>query len=139
MLAISSSEALVSSSEAACSLAPSAKDWLDEEICPLAEATWSEPSEREDAVPERTCTMLRVIIHAAPTPKTKAIIRPKIKVVEAVAKLDAASSVALLAPVSCAAAVLFASTSTLSAASARCFAMSSRLSHPTKKRSIFAL
>jgi hypothetical protein len=33
MLDISSSEALVCSSEAACSLAPSASDWLESEIC----------------------------------------------------------------------------------------------------------
>jgi hypothetical protein len=41
---ISSSEEDVSSMEAACSLEPSAKDWLEEDTCPAADATWTEPS-----------------------------------------------------------------------------------------------
>ena len=38
MLDISSRDELVSSSEAACSLAPSANDWLAEDTCPAADA-----------------------------------------------------------------------------------------------------
>ena len=46
MLDISSSEELVSSSEAACSLAPSARVWLAEETCDDAAAVCSEPALR---------------------------------------------------------------------------------------------
>jgi hypothetical protein len=43
---ISSREEEVSSIEAACSEDPSASDWLAEETCPEAEATWSAASLR---------------------------------------------------------------------------------------------
>ena len=68
MLAISSSEELVSSSEAACSLAPSARDWLAEEICEdAAEVCWA-PADRVSASCLMGWVMERVMVMAEVTP-----------------------------------------------------------------------
>ena len=50
MLSISSSEALVSSTAAACSLAPADSDWLDIDTCPAADAVCSAPRSRSEVI-----------------------------------------------------------------------------------------
>ncbi len=83
MEAISSMEEEVSSMEAACSEAPSAMDWLAEDTCPDADATWSEPSFNPEMIRFTGLVMLRVMKNADNTPTTRAMIRPMIMTVEA--------------------------------------------------------
>ncbi|MBI4222095.1 MAG: hypothetical protein HY607_05365 [Planctomycetes bacterium] len=65
----------VSSIEAACCEAPSARLWLDSEICPDAEATCEEPSVRSASNLLKRPEILPVIfrtIHPSPTTKSTA-------------------------------------------------------------------
>ena len=61
MLDISSRDELVSSSEAACWLAPSAKDWLAADTWPAAAAVCSAPALKVSAMPCKTLVMLRLM------------------------------------------------------------------------------
>ncbi len=61
MLDISSSEELVSSSEAACSLAPSANDWLEPDTCAAAEVTWLAPSLMTLETPDNTLVIVLML------------------------------------------------------------------------------
>ncbi|MPN43474.1 hypothetical protein SDC9_191034 [bioreactor metagenome] len=76
MLAISSSEELVSSSEAACSLAPSASDWLAEFTCEAAAAVCSEPLLTCSAIALREPVVERVMKKAMPSPSSVATPSP---------------------------------------------------------------
>src|SRR3990167_3722328 len=74
---ISSMAEDVSSIEAACCAAPSARLWLDSEICSAAEATCVEPSVRSSSNLLKRPEILPVIfrtIHPSPTTKSTAAI-----------------------------------------------------------------
>ena len=68
MEAICSREEEVSSRDAACSDAPSAKDWLEEDICPEAAATWAAPSSNSWVTPLITRIIPLEIKNARPNP-----------------------------------------------------------------------
>jgi len=133
MLDISSSEELVSSSEAACSLAPSASDWLAEETWPAAPAVCSAPAERVSATSRMGPVMERVMETAKPIPSKVATIRPTIIVVEAVVR-ELVAVPALLADASMLPVEVFlASARTASAAIPRFLPSSSRASQWPRK------
>jgi len=68
----SSSEAELSSIEAACSLAPSARVWLAAETCPAAAAVWVAPAPRWSLISTRGLEILRWMMSARPAPRMTA-------------------------------------------------------------------
>ncbi len=75
MPAISSRDALVSSRDAACSLAPCASDWLEEETWVAAVVTWVAPSPRVEAIASRRLVTVRPPIRATAMKSTVATTR----------------------------------------------------------------
>ena len=98
MLAISSNEELVSSSEAACSLAPSAKLWLAEETWLAAATICSVPVATEFTTPPRMALVRRTRKPLVTRPSSK--VKPPTTIRRTrVLCTSAASKVARCAPV----------------------------------------
>jgi hypothetical protein len=124
--AISSSDELVSSNDAACSLAPSANDWLASDTWPAADDVCAAPADNASATPRIGLVIDRVKYVAKPIPTAKAIPKPTIIVVDAAD--NATAAVADISPLVCVlfSADDFASCKTISATLLRCAPKASR-------------
>ena len=136
VLDISSSEELVSSREAACSLEPSASDWLEDATCREADAVCSEPALRVSATRRIGTVIERVIRTPSASASTTVTPQPISTRFEAPDSAAADSFVPVTVPSMLNFAVFSAAASTSSPVFRRRAPISSRASQLARKLSI---